>query len=225
MRMGTDKSMRKIWILLPVLLSALLIACLLLSGVAVMEDTPPGINPIIAAKDDNEVESIPVENVSEEPDEEIFSETVEEILEEEEVSLSEEPGEETFDLSYDKEEELLLMAASEEYIAIDATNFPDSVFRKYVTETFDVLNNGTLHDGKLSYEERVAVSQIVVNEQSISSLKGVEFFPNLSSLLCESNQLTSLDVSNNTQLSTLICPNNQLTSLDISGNAVLESLS
>ena len=39
MRMGTDKTMRKIWILLPVLLSALLIVCTV-SGQAVQSPTP-----------------------------------------------------------------------------------------------------------------------------------------------------------------------------------------
>ena len=39
-----------------------------------------------------------------------------------------------------------------------------------------------------------------------------------------SNQLTSLDVSNNTALTYLDCGNNQLTSLDVSNNTALEYL-
>ena len=41
---------------------------------------------------------------------------------------------------------------------------------------------------------------------------------------CYNNQLTSLDVSNNTALTVLECNNNQLTSLDVSRNPLLQSL-
>jgi Leucine-rich repeat (LRR) protein len=43
-------------------------------------------------------------------------------------------------------------------------------------------------------------------------------------LSCEHNQLTSLDVSNNTELTELSCGNNRLTSLDISNNTALTRL-
>ena len=46
----------------------------------------------------------------------------------------------------------------------------------------------------------------------------------LTSLNCYSNQLTSLDVSNNTALTSLDCPNNQLTSLDVTQNSALTLL-
>ena len=46
----------------------------------------------------------------------------------------------------------------------------------------------------------------------------------LTSLYCEYNQLTSLDVSNNTALTYLHCGSNKLTSLDISNNKLLEDL-
>jgi len=44
-------------------------------------------------------------------------------------------------------------------------------------------------------------------------------------LYCYSNQLTSLDVSNNTALEYLYCYDNQLTSLDVSNNTALTTLS
>ena len=46
----------------------------------------------------------------------------------------------------------------------------------------------------------------------------------LTSLWCYDNQLTSLDVSNNTALTTLRCYSNQLTSLDVSNNTALTDL-
>jgi hypothetical protein len=48
--------------------------------------------------------------------------------------------------------------------------------------------------------------------------------PALIELLCDNNQLNSLDVSNLGKLSRLICPHNQLTSLDISKNIKLNYL-
>ena len=46
----------------------------------------------------------------------------------------------------------------------------------------------------------------------------------LTSLYCYGNQLTSLDVSNNLALTTLHCESNQLTSLDVSHNMALTTL-
>ena len=47
--------------------------------------------------------------------------------------------------------------------------------------------------------------------------------PELIELFCESNQLTSLDVSKNTDLKYLTCYDNHLTSLDLSNNPALSS--
>ncbi len=52
----------------------------------------------------------------------------------------------------------------------------------------------------------------------------IRYFRNLTSLTCYSNQLTSLDVSNNPALVDLNCRNNQLTSLDVSNNMALKTL-
>jgi len=43
-------------------------------------------------------------------------------------------------------------------------------------------------------------------------------------LWCFNNQLTSLDVSNNTALINVMFNNNQLTSLDLSNNSLLENI-
>lgn len=58
----------------------------------------------------------------------------------------------------------------------------------------------------------------------LSSLKGIEHFKSLEVLDCNYNQITSLDVSNNTQLRSLICNGNQLTSLDVGKNTQLTIL-
>ena len=110
--------------------------------------------------------------------------------------------------------------AAPEDVAIDATNFPDENFRKYVKDNFD--KNPA--DDALSQTEIDAVTKIDVSKKKIKDLKGVEFFKKLTWFNCEGNQLMSLDVSHNTALTTLVCSSNQLTSLDVSHNTALDDL-
>ena len=96
---------------------------------------------------------------------------------------------------------------------IDATNFPDANFRKYVLEQIDQNK-----DGKLSNQEIADTTSIDCSNSSIANLKGIEFFKNLETLRCYENKLTALDVSKNTVLTTLECKKNQLTSLKVNTN-------
>ncbi len=111
---------------------------------------------------------------------------------------------------------LSLQAEAAENVEINETNFPDEIFRVYVSENFD--SDG---DGNLSESEIASVGSIDVNDKGITSLKGVEYFTGLEKLYCHNNQLTSLDVGKNTALVWLSCYNNQLTSLDVSKNTAL----
>ena len=110
------------------------------------------------------------------------------------------------------------MTASAEDIEINATNFPDANFRNWLLEQ-DYGQNGVITDEEIEY-----IRSISVGSKNISSLKGIEHFTALTSLRCERNQLTSLDVSQNTALTELRCDYNQLTSLDVSQNAALTEL-
>ena len=103
---------------------------------------------------------------------------------------------------------------------VENTNtFPDEAFWSYLLKYVDKNRNGTL-----SQEERYAVETINVNFMNIRSLKGIEFFPNLTKLYCVGNQLTELDMSQNKELQTLDCVTNQLTKLDVSKNKKLKEL-
>ena len=109
--------------------------------------------------------------------------------------------------------------------------FDDANFKAYCVENFDT--NG---DGEISLSEAKLVTEISVltdkNHKNITSLKGIEYFKNLTRLICSGygtggnnlGQITSLDLSNNTNLTLLDCRKNQLTSLDVSHNLVLDSL-
>ncbi|MBR3434969.1 MAG: hypothetical protein IKG88_03665, partial [Bacteroidales bacterium] len=103
-------------------------------------------------------------------------------------------------------------------VAVDGQNFPDTNFRNWVK----AQSYGS--DGILTKAEIAAVTGIDVSYESISSLKGIEYFTALKELECYNNQLTSLDVSNNTALTTLGCDGNKLTELDVSNNAALTYL-
>ena len=104
-------------------------------------------------------------------------------------------------------------------IAIDENNFPDSAFRNYVLEEIDRDD-----DELLSEHEINLVNYINVHYMRISSLQGIEFFPNLNILYCQDNQLDSIDISQNTALVELYCYNNNLSSLDVSNNPRLREL-
>jgi len=104
-------------------------------------------------------------------------------------------------------------------VAINATNFPDENFRNYVSSDKD-----TNSDGFLSETEIANITSINVTDMSISTLEGIEYFTAITILDCGSNNLTTLDVSNNTALTFLGCSNNNLTTLDVSNNTALEYL-
>ncbi|MCX4304083.1 MAG: hypothetical protein OSJ66_08810 [Clostridia bacterium] len=104
-------------------------------------------------------------------------------------------------------------------VVINVTNFPDEIFREYITSNFDNDKNG-----ELSEEEIAKATSINVNGKGITNLKGVEYFTVLEALLCDHNQLTDLNISKNTVLKLLDCDYNQLTTLDISKNSVLYDL-
>ena len=103
-------------------------------------------------------------------------------------------------------------------VAIDDTNFPDANFRTIV-EHYD-----TNKDSSLSDTEIAAVEEIDCYDKGISNLKGIEYFTSLNILLCTDNQLTALDVSENTALTELDCRFNKLTALDVSKNTALTIL-
>lgn len=159
-------------------------------------------------------------------DQEIVEENVLTPVEEEEPVVEVESEEVVEKAESELEEELEaapmmleVVAPVSSGLAIDETNFPDANFRSYVLASFD--SNG---DEKLDDEEIANVKYIFASSKTISSLKGIEYFTELTELDCGNNQLTSLDVSKNTKLVKLICAKNALTSLNTSQNPLLKKL-
>ena len=95
--------------------------------------------------------------------------------------------------------------------------FPDANFRAAVEVFMGVAPGGPFTD--LDAAERKET--LHCSGLGITSLAGIEYFPNLEVLNCSSNQLKELDVSRNTALVGLHCGHNQVTALNLSENSVL----
>lgn len=117
---------------------------------------------------------------------------------------------------------LLTLTASAANVGINATHFPDPKFRDYLLNNNNPAQmNGYGLDGILTTEELANVWAIDVPGLGIADLTGIELFPNLQSLTCDNNQLTTLNVSGMTKLVQLFCRHNQLTSLNVTGCTAL----
>ena len=102
---------------------------------------------------------------------------------------------------------------------ITSKYFPDKKFRAFVS-----LNYDTDKDGILAPEEVFVVNKMDIENEAITSLKGIEFFVDLEELYCSNNKLVALDLSKNKYLVDLVCSGNQLKSLNLRNCTYLEYL-
>lgn len=101
-------------------------------------------------------------------------------------------------------------------------NIPDANFKAALLANTAI---NTANDGEISFAEAAAYTEnIQVSQLGIADLTGIEAFTAITVLYCHFNQLTTLDVSNNTALIQLSCGINPLTMLDVSVNTNLEFL-
>ena len=96
--------------------------------------------------------------------------------------------------------------------------FPDANFLSYLKTTKFPNKN------YLTKSEVDGCTSLSMNSKSISSLKGIRFFPALKKLYCSSNNLSELDLSSNPELTELYCSSNNLSELDLSSNPELTEL-
>jgi len=116
---------------------------------------------------------------------------------------------------------LIVLSSCEKEEPNPVVTIPDSNFLSALID-LGVDANG---DGIISPEEAEAIISLDVQGDSISDMTGIEAFVNLEHLDCSENQLSTLNVSNNTALTELGISGNQLTSLDVSNNTALTELS
>jgi Leucine-rich repeat (LRR) protein len=100
------------------------------------------------------------------------------------------------------------------------TAIPNTNFEKALID----LGYDTVLDGFVTTANISGVTSLNVSSKNISDLTGIEDFTALEILLCLNNQLTTLDISSNTNLKELKCYSNNLTSMDVSNNTALTLL-
>jgi hypothetical protein len=99
---------------------------------------------------------------------------------------------------------------------------PDVNFRTVLKQQFPLAFD-TKDSLKISNPSVTGFKGMIdASNRTISSLSGIEYFTSLTQLSCNSNALTSLDLSKNTALLNLTCSSNLLTGLDLSKNLVLK---
>lgn len=134
------------------------------------------------------------------------------------TTLSVKAGANEVSYQYDCGKEVKPTFIFETSLPINENNFPDPNFRDYI-KTYIAGGSNVL-----TVEERSKVEIININKKDISSLKGIEAFPNLTELDCGNNSIQKLDLRQNPKLKTLKCNKNQLTHLDLSKNPDIDYL-
>jgi len=104
-------------------------------------------------------------------------------------------------------------------VQITDDNFPDEVFKNYISENFDADKNRALDATEIA--EAV---QIDLYESGCSSLEGINYLTALEYLDCSGNTITALNLSGCTELTELDCSGNALTSLNLTGCSKLTDL-
>jgi len=123
---------------------------------------------------------------------------------------------------------LLLLCVPLMTLAQQTTYVPDDNFEAYLEN--NGMGNGIAYDDSVFTSAINTVTFLDVSMGAgtavgIFDLTGIEDFIALTYLNCSYNQLTILDVSQNTALTYLSCYTNQLTSLNVSTNTALTTLS
>lgn len=86
------------------------------------------------------------------------------------------------------------------------------------------MGNGIPNDDSVTTANISSVLDLYLVGTGITDLTGIEDFTSLRQLNCNSNSLTSLDLSQNTTIKILWFDNNLVSSLDLSQNTILERL-
>jgi uncharacterized repeat protein (TIGR01451 family) len=104
-------------------------------------------------------------------------------------------------------------------------NIPDANFKNALVNTLCVGNdiNSNIYDadadinndGEIQVSEAMAVVKLKIDNQSIADLTGIESFQSLQRLICNDNQISTLNLSNFFNLVGLYCSNNNMTSLTL----------
>ena len=98
---------------------------------------------------------------------------------------------------------------------IDEKNFPDPVFREYVRK---IVGNQVLTEEKARQIEALDVSddnikEVLGDRAPITSIRGIRYLKYVKDLNCSGQELTTLNLEQNSRVEKLDCAGNQLTDL------------
>ena len=187
--------------------------------------------------DDAIADAADADAASDAPDEEIAPEPVDAVVAEADSADLDEEGcaglsvEGEPEASWTASEAMSATVDGEGNVTLTAEDFEDVHFWNYLYAKF---NHGA-DDQKLTQDEINTVKTIdLYNEYDsttqkrkdwgITSLKGLQYFPNLTVLTCSEVQLGELDIRENKALVELKCQKCGLQSLDVSNNTQLKKL-
>lgn len=100
------------------------------------------------------------------------------------------------------------------------TAIADAAFEQVLVE----LDIDDVVDGSVLTSKAEAVTSLVMNDKGINSLQGISDFSMLENLWVNDNQISSLDLSQNTLLKFIFVENNALTNINVSDLNILEKL-
>jgi hypothetical protein len=100
--------------------------------------------------------------------------------------------------------------------------FPDANFKNALLIHNPIID--TNDDGEIQVSEAEATTEMTVSSQNIQSMEGIEYFTNLITLWCIKNDITHLDLTQNTALETVVCFLNEMETLLLPQSANLETL-
>ncbi|EAD5334967.1 class 1 internalin InlJ [Listeria monocytogenes] len=88
--------------------------------------------------------------------------------------------------------------------------FPDDNFASEVAAVFEMQATDTI-----SEEQLATLTSLDCHNSAITDMTGIEKLTGLTKLICTSNNITTLDLNQNTNLTYLACDSNKLTNLDV----------
>ena len=102
------------------------------------------------------------------------------------------------------------------------TYVPDDNFEAYLEA--NGMGNGIANDDYVTTSSIDTLHGLLISNLAIADLTGIENFDSLHTLRCSANQLTSLDLSNNTSLERFFCGANQITNINLTNNISLKAI-
>ena len=102
------------------------------------------------------------------------------------------------------------------------TNIPDPNFEQALIDLG--IDSDGIVNGQVLTSDINTVQELDIRFKNINNLTGIEDFAALEDLNIRGNNLNSIDTSQNTLLRVLICNTNPLTTMNLSNNLFLESL-